>query len=286
MSKSLTRRAAKRPAASRPAPAASRPAPAVVEREPRGARRKRETRSRLLEAALELMAEKGMEGVAINEITEAADVGFGSFYNHFESKEAIYAALVDRVFEDFADALDRLVSNIADPAEVLSVCVRHTLLRARREPLWGQFLIREGFSARALQRGLGNRLLRDVQKGIAANRFSVADPLMSFVSVGGIVLGSIATEMQFGSRHGLQAAPLKELGFSRDNLPERAAAVVLQTLGLGRAEADRIAHWPLPLVESRTTVDGRGLRQLPATIRSAHPGASRSKRGNQRTAPG
>jgi len=39
------------------------------------------------------MAERGMEGVAINEITEAADVGFGSFYNHFESKEAIYAVL-------------------------------------------------------------------------------------------------------------------------------------------------------------------------------------------------
>ena len=55
-----------------------------AQREPRGERRKRETRSRLLEAALRLMAEKGMEGVAINEITEAADVGFGSFYNHFE----------------------------------------------------------------------------------------------------------------------------------------------------------------------------------------------------------
>ena len=59
-----------------------------VEKEPRGARRKRETRARLLEAALRLSAERGMEGVAINEITEAADVGFGSFYNHFESKEA------------------------------------------------------------------------------------------------------------------------------------------------------------------------------------------------------
>jgi AcrR family transcriptional regulator len=47
------------------------------------------------------MAEKGLDGVAINEITEAADVGFGSFYNYFESKEAIYQALVDSVFEEF-----------------------------------------------------------------------------------------------------------------------------------------------------------------------------------------
>src|SRR6516225_5779711 len=103
------------------------PAAPDAQRESRGVRRKRETRSRLLEAALRLMAEKGMEGVAINEITEAADVGFGSFYNHFESKEAIYATLVDNVFEEFADMLDRLAGGIADPAEVVAVSVRHTV---------------------------------------------------------------------------------------------------------------------------------------------------------------
>ena len=130
MPKSPRHRADKLPVKRTPAAAASH-----AQREPRGERRKRETRSRLLGAALGLMAEKGMEAVAINEITEAADVGFGSFYNHFESKEAIYAALLDWVFEEFGDALDRLVRDIADPAEVISVCVRHTMLRARREPV-------------------------------------------------------------------------------------------------------------------------------------------------------
>jgi len=66
-----------------------------TDREPRNARRKRETRERLLDAALRLMAERGMAGVTINEITEAADVGFGSFYNYFESKEAIYDAIIN-----------------------------------------------------------------------------------------------------------------------------------------------------------------------------------------------
>jgi AcrR family transcriptional regulator len=227
----------------------------------------------MLDAALKLMAEKGMEGVAINEITEAADVGFGSFYNHFESKDAIYAALVESVFEEFADALDRLLSKISDPAEVISVAVRHTLLRARREPVWGQFLIREGFSARALQGGLGMRLFRDVQKGIAAKRFSVADPLMSFMSVSGTILFSIAAELQF-------AVALKELGFNSDNLPERAAEILLQTLGLSRAEADRIARRPLPAADSGTA-DGPNVPVAP-TLRSGRSGASRSKRSKGR----
>ncbi len=52
-----------------------------------------------------------MDSVAINDITEAADVGFGSFYNHFGSKEGIFTALVEWVFEEFADTLDRSPAN-------------------------------------------------------------------------------------------------------------------------------------------------------------------------------
>jgi AcrR family transcriptional regulator len=216
------------------------PSAAASEREPRGARRKRETRARLLEAALTLMAQRGMEGVAINEITEAADVGAGSFYNHFASKEAIYAELTDQVFEEFADALDRLVGDVADPAEVIAISVRHTLFRARREPVWGQFLIREGLSLRAMERGLGQRLWRDIQKGVAARRFAIGDPLVSFVAVGGTVLAAIATELQFG------AAAVEALGLSNEDFPERVAAMVLTTLGLAPQEADQIARRPLP----------------------------------------
>ncbi|TDN62084.1 TetR/AcrR family transcriptional regulator [Paraburkholderia sp. BL10I2N1] len=225
------------------------PTPVVEEREPRGARRKRETRARLLDAALRLMAEKGMEGVAINEITEAADVGFGSFYNHFESKEAIYATLVDNVFEDFAKMLDRLTGGISDPAEVVAVSVRHTVLRARHDPVWGRFLIREGFSARATRRGLGQRLLRDIGNGVAVKRFVVADPFIGFLAVGGTVLSAIAAELNYVAPGATAAGVLEELGFSGEHLPERTAAMLLQTLGLKRAEAEKVAARELPIVE-------------------------------------
>ncbi|AUT76661.1 TetR/AcrR family transcriptional regulator [Paraburkholderia hospita] len=251
MPKTANPRTAKRPA--RAAPVA--PAAVPEEREPRGARRKRETRGRLLDAALRLMAEKGMEGVAINEITEAADVGFGSFYNHFESKEAIYAILVDNVFEDFADMLDRLAGGLSDPAEVIAVSVRHTVMRARRDPVWGRFLIREGFSARAMSRGLGQRLLRDIGNGIAEKRFVVADPFIGFLSVGGTVLCAIAAELNFVAPGAPAAGVLKELGFSGEHFPERTAATLLQTLGLKRAEAEKIAARPLPLVEETIEAD-------------------------------
>lgn len=221
-------------------------AAAVPEREPRGARRKRETRTRLLDAALRLMAERGMEGVAINEITEAADVGFGSFYNHFESKEAIYDALTESVFEGFAAGLDELVKDVADPAKAVAFSVRHALLRAAREPLWGQFLLREGYSPRALTRGLGQFLLRDLRKGIAAGRFKAPDLLLSFAAVGGTVLAAISVQQLAGSESSPQAALIRQLGMRLGDVPERTAAVVMTMLGLSQKEAEAIARLPLP----------------------------------------
>jgi AcrR family transcriptional regulator len=275
MSTPRTRRAVKRSYA-------ALPATKTIEREPRGARRKRETRSRLLEAALELMAERGMEGVAINEITEAADVGFGSFYNHFESKEAIHDAVVEWALEEFGNRLDRLVSEISDPAEVIAVSVRHALLRAQRDPIWGKLLTREGFSARSLERGLGRRLFRDFRRGIAAKRFTAADSPMAFVSIGGTVLGAIALELQLASPQGKEAAILRELGFNFENGPERIAAMLLQMLGLSRTEAERTANRPLPPGGAGNGTDPLA-HQVPATTRSAQAGARRRKKGSQRT---
>ncbi|MBA57516.1 MAG: TetR family transcriptional regulator [Pseudomonadales bacterium] len=222
------------------------PATEPVQREARGERRKRMTREKLMGAAFRLMAERGMDAVAINDITEAADVGFGTFYNHFESKETIYEAVMDGLFEDFADALERITSGVEDPAEVISICFRHSILRARREPLWGQFLVREGYSARALTRGLGARLLRDIQIGIAQGRFSVPDPFMTFITVGSTILGAISADIEDARD---QTGFLQQIGFSTDDFPERAATIVLYNLGLPREEAHHIAQLPLPVAD-------------------------------------
>lgn len=48
-----------------------------------------ETRIRILEIALELFKEKGMDAVKVTDICQAAGVSVGAFYHHFSSKESI-----------------------------------------------------------------------------------------------------------------------------------------------------------------------------------------------------
>jgi len=213
---------------------------------PRGARRKQETHDKLVAAAFRLIAERGVDAVAINEITEAADVGFGSFYNHFASKEAIYDEVFRRVFEEFGDALDRLTSAIDDPAEVVAVSVRHTVLRAQAEPLWGRFVLRESLTPRGLTSGLTVRLLRDVQSGTARKRFVAPDIVMAVAMAGGTVMVSIGLQ----SAAEYASAPLKKLGLDTKQIADRAAATVLRGLGVASAEATRIARRRLPALET------------------------------------
>lgn len=214
--------------------------------EPRGARRKRETRARLLEAAMGLMAEKNMRSVAINEITEAADVGFGSFYNHFNSKEAIYDALVEESLTRVGDAIATATQTLTDPAEILSTAIRSILNYASAKPTWGQFLIRTALTNETLQQGMGRYLLQDLQRGLIKQRFHSNDPLMTYVIVGSAVMGAISLQLNFPN----QAAPHLPINTTDNDhcdmapteLPERTASSILQILGLPSAEADQIAR--------------------------------------------
>src|SRR5690349_10717909 len=59
-------------------------------------RRTEQTRSRLIDAALQLFLERGYDAVSIGEITERADLGAGTYYLHFRDKRSLYEALVRR----------------------------------------------------------------------------------------------------------------------------------------------------------------------------------------------
>jgi TetR/AcrR family transcriptional repressor of nem operon len=62
-------------------------------------------REQIVDAGLKCLLEKGFNGVGVQEITTVAGVPKGSFYNHFESKEALGAEIVARYGKDNARRL-------------------------------------------------------------------------------------------------------------------------------------------------------------------------------------
>jgi AcrR family transcriptional regulator len=58
-------------------------------------RRAAETRLRLFRCALQLFATRGFPNVTVEDITQAADVGKGTFFNYFESKDHVLGVMAE-----------------------------------------------------------------------------------------------------------------------------------------------------------------------------------------------
>src|ERR1700751_261898 len=122
-------------------------------------RRKARTRTALVRAAQSFLA-AGTPDVPILEITQAADVGLGSFYNHFDSKEQLFRAAVDDALGLFAAVLDEHAAGLDDPAHVFAQGFRLTGRLHRAQPELSRVLLNSGPAVLGSDTGPGSRARR------------------------------------------------------------------------------------------------------------------------------
>src|SRR5271170_3369100 len=77
-------------------------------------RRTAETREGLFRAALDLFARKGFTETTVEDITESADVGKGTFFNYFPSKDHILLAFGEMQLAKLESAVDE-ARNTGEP---------------------------------------------------------------------------------------------------------------------------------------------------------------------------
>ena len=76
-------------------------------------------REQLIEAGLQTLHLHGFNGCGVQEIADAAGVPKGSFYNHFESKEALAVQALERFWQNGASRRALLSDKSLDPVERL-----------------------------------------------------------------------------------------------------------------------------------------------------------------------
>jgi AcrR family transcriptional regulator len=74
---------------------------------------------RLLDCVLGLLVADGYEGISIRRVAAAAGVSIGAVQHHFPTKDALLAAAMDRVSQQFQERLERRLAPGAGPVEVL-----------------------------------------------------------------------------------------------------------------------------------------------------------------------
>jgi AcrR family transcriptional regulator len=83
----------------------------------RGSRRKARTRRDLLAAAVAVFAEKGAYAATVADIAARADVGVGTVYLHFATKDALFEAVVDETAVRLKAAVDEARAAAASPSD-------------------------------------------------------------------------------------------------------------------------------------------------------------------------
>jgi AcrR family transcriptional regulator len=147
-------------------------------------RKKQKTRQRLLERAWDLFQERGYDDTTVEDITEAADVAKGTFFNYFATKEAIldeialwridllgsHVLAADDVPEGAVDRIKRLVRAMADEFSPERELPQHLLIARISAPIRHESAHRLGSIMHDLVRQGqdGGEIRTDVDAGLIA----------------------------------------------------------------------------------------------------------------------
>lgn len=200
-------------------------------RQSRQSRTRAATRRKLIDAALAVVARKGLENTAIADITEEADVAVGSFYNHFKSKDEIAAAVFSARAEKLALINDMISDHEEDSALVIAYILRIFFTRAVSDPVWGWFLVHASNSLPQTAKIFMLRARRDIRRGIAEGRFSVVQDETAVTIMMAAMLGIMRTILE---------------GTATSGVVEETIDYFLRMLGVDPVEASSLSRKKLP----------------------------------------
>lgn len=202
-----------------------------IEPQGRVARRQRRNREALVRAASEVMSEKGIDAATMLEIAERADVGAGTVYNYFKSKDALAITVLEEMMHDLALSIEQVTDTFEDPAQVYAFGIRIVLETATTDVRWKQMLYRSEVISDALYRCMGPFAIRDLQRAADAGRFHIPDTALVWRLTAHAIVGI-------------------SLAITSDALPPESMDQIIERLlcmtGIGAEAAHELALRPRP----------------------------------------
>jgi AcrR family transcriptional regulator len=106
-------------------------------------RKKDETRTRIFKAAVKLFHERGFEATTIDEITERADVGKGTFFNYFPKKESVLGYLSETQLAEAEEFAESLLASPQPARQKLIALLQRIASVYEDEPELSRYVVRE-----------------------------------------------------------------------------------------------------------------------------------------------
>lgn len=159
----------------------------------RTSRRTRDTRRKLVEAGVVLLRRADYAAVPVAEITQLADVGLGTFYNHFAGKDALFDEAVQTVLDAQTERMATLGRADDSPVTTAAIAMHVVLGLAESDPAVAVVVARNGLRLLDAEAALVPQARALVQAGQAAGSFAELDVDLALSLVGGSLLGGLHT---------------------------------------------------------------------------------------------
>jgi len=210
------------------------PAPKEDHRVRTGAKRREQTRRKLLATALAVFAEQGTDTPLIEDFIAAAGVARGTFYNYFSTTQELLDAVTAELSDVVIASIDKVVLRIPDPLERMACgCLLYMQLGVDL-PNWGAFVLRTGFRGKASGKLVNVYLPRDLELARASGRVNYP----TVRAARDLVLACVN-----------QAIQSVHMGEVPREHPRQMFALCLRGIGVTPALADELSRMPLPEVE-------------------------------------
>lgn len=199
--------------------------------------RAQRTRAALLGAGLDLLADRPIDAIAIDEVVARASVAKGSFFNHFADKQAFAEAISGVVRGEIEDQVRQVNLGLDDPLERLAGGMIAAALYALARPTRAAVLVRAASRMAPSDHPINRGLRTDLDAALAGGQIDPAtadEAVLFWLSCCQAVLGQVVEQASSAGqamrlvnamlRLGLRGLGAKPHAVERTCSPDRLAA--------------------------------------------------------------
>lgn len=164
-----------------------------------GGGKKERTRAALVDAAVRVVAEKGMEALKISDITAAAEMANGTFYNHFHDKDEILREAAYGIAVEISRQLDAGMEGIDDAALRVATATTRFIEIAVDSPDWAAVLLGSVDHVPQLNDDVDAYLRSDLELGVTQGKFDVEVTRFLVDQIMALIGAALRTQLKSGA---------------------------------------------------------------------------------------
>lgn len=201
-----------------------------------GSNKRNRTRSLLIDSAIDVFAEKGVEVASIQEITAIAGLANGTFYNHFKDKDELAYASAEAIALAIAGELEQQMTDLQRGTSRIVVASWAFLQLALKHQAWAMVLVEQYQRHSARDTEAFRYMQADIERAIRQQELDVTVDTFLLEQIAALMVSSLRMLMREPRQ---------------TDLLRRTCENILRLLGLTSAQAkrevERVAGHPLLL---------------------------------------